>query len=116
LKALHTLSAYATNARLTLAQLSVPAGKTIHAIIDNYAAHKHPKLRQWLARHPRWTFHFTPHFGVLAQRRRGISRNTHKAPTEARRVPIRRRSPSRHQSLSPRAQPTIETLHLDHWP
>ena len=24
------------------------------------AAHKHEKVRQWLARHPRWTFHFTP--------------------------------------------------------
>ena len=38
----------------------VPAGKTVHAIVDNYAAHKHPKVREWLARHPRWTFHFTP--------------------------------------------------------
>jgi transposase len=38
----------------------VPAGKLIHAIADNYAAHKHPKVRAWLARHPRWTFHFTP--------------------------------------------------------
>ncbi|YBW40943.1 IS630 family transposase [Nitrobacter sp. TKz-YC01] len=38
----------------------VPAGKVIHAIIDNYATHKHPKVRQWLARHSRWTFHFTP--------------------------------------------------------
>jgi hypothetical protein len=35
-------------------------GKVIHAIVDNYATHKHPKVRQWLARHPRWTFHFTP--------------------------------------------------------
>ncbi len=38
----------------------MPAGKLIHAIVDNYAAHKHPKVRAWLARHPRWTFHFTP--------------------------------------------------------
>ena len=38
----------------------VLAGKVIHAIVDNYATHKHPKVRQWLARHPRWTFHFTP--------------------------------------------------------
>src|SRR5262249_26763361 len=28
--------------------------------VDNYATHKHPKVRQWLARHQRWTFHFTP--------------------------------------------------------
>jgi transposase len=38
----------------------VPAGKLVHAILANYAAHKHPRVRAWLARHPRWTFHFTP--------------------------------------------------------
>ena len=38
----------------------MPAGKVVHVILDNYAAHKHPKVRAWLARHPRWTFHFTP--------------------------------------------------------
>ena len=37
-----------------------PKDKAIHAIIDNYAAHKHPKVTAWLKRHPRWTFHFTP--------------------------------------------------------
>jgi len=38
----------------------VPAGKLVHAILDNYGTHKHPKVMAWLARHPRWTFHFTP--------------------------------------------------------
>jgi transposase len=38
----------------------VPAGRTIEAIVDNYATHKHPKVQAWLKRHPRWTFHFTP--------------------------------------------------------
>jgi transposase len=45
---------------LNAVEAEVPAGKLVHAIADNYAAHKHPKVRQWLARHPRWTFHFTP--------------------------------------------------------
>src|SRR5277367_5376771 len=45
---------------LNAIETNVPAGKLIHAIADNYATHKHPKVRQWLARHPRWTFHFTP--------------------------------------------------------
>ena len=44
---------------LNAVEREVPAGKTIHAILDNYAAHKHPVARKWLARHPRWTFHFT---------------------------------------------------------
>jgi len=38
----------------------VPAGKLVHVILDNYATHKHPKVVQWLSRHPRFTFHFTP--------------------------------------------------------
>jgi transposase len=37
-----------------------PADKAIHVILDNYAAHKKDKVREWLERHPRWTFHFTP--------------------------------------------------------
>ena len=41
----------------------IPAGKVVHVILDNYAAHKHEKVRAWLARHPRWTFHFTPTSG-----------------------------------------------------
>lgn len=39
---------------------SVPKDKEIHAIVDNYAAHKKDKVQAWLQRHPRWTFHFTP--------------------------------------------------------
>ena len=38
----------------------VPADEAVHVILDNYAAHKHPKVRKWLDRHPRFTFHFTP--------------------------------------------------------
>jgi transposase len=45
---------------LNAVEAQVPVGKLIHAIVDNYATHKHPKVRAWLASHPRWTFHFTP--------------------------------------------------------
>ena len=48
---------------LNAIERQVPAGKVIHVILDNYAAHKHPKVLAWLARHPRWTFHFTPTSG-----------------------------------------------------
>ena len=70
---------------LNAIERAVPAGKLIHAIADNYATHKHPKVRAWLARHPRWVFHFTPtsaswinavenFFSVLTRRRlkRGV--------------------------------------------
>lgn len=45
---------------LNTVEAEVPAGKVVHVILDNYATHKHPKVRAWLVRHPRWTFHFTP--------------------------------------------------------
>src|SRR5690349_22721136 len=37
-----------------------PTGRELHLIVDNYATHKHPKVRAWLERHPRFHFHFTP--------------------------------------------------------
>jgi transposase len=39
---------------------SVAPDLTIHVILDNYATHKHEKVKRWLARHPRVHFHFTP--------------------------------------------------------
>jgi transposase len=45
---------------LNAVDATVPTGKLVHAIVDNYATHKHPKVREWLAAHPWWTFHFTP--------------------------------------------------------
>ena len=38
----------------------IPSDKNVHVVLDNYAPHKHPKVREWLDRHPRWAFHFTP--------------------------------------------------------
>lgn len=32
----------------------------LHVICDNYATHKHPDVRAWLAKHKRITLHFTP--------------------------------------------------------
>jgi putative transposase len=63
---------------------NVPADLDLHLIVDNYATHKHPKVRAWLARRPRFHMHFTPTysswlnqverwFGLITQRaiRRG---------------------------------------------
>jgi transposase len=70
---------------LNAVERQVPPGKVIHAILDNYATHKHPKVTAWLANHPRWVFHFTPtsaswlnavegFFSILTRRRlkRGV--------------------------------------------
>jgi putative transposase len=39
---------------------SVPADLDIHCIVDNYATHRHPKIKAWLATCPRWHMHFIP--------------------------------------------------------
>jgi transposase len=55
----------------------------VHLIVDNYATHSHPKVRAWLARHPRIQFHLTPtsaswlnavegFFAKLTRRRGGV--------------------------------------------
>ena len=40
-----------------------PPDKQIHLIIDNYSAHKHANVEQWLAGHPRFHIHHTPTSG-----------------------------------------------------
>ena len=37
-----------------------PPDLELHLIADNYATHKHPKVRAWLEKHPRFKMHFTP--------------------------------------------------------
>jgi transposase len=57
----------------------------LHLIADNYATHKHPKVKAWLAKHPRFHMHFTPtsaswlnqverFFGLITEKRirRGV--------------------------------------------
>ena len=45
---------------LQLIDQRTPADKELHLIVDNDATHKHPKVKSWLARHPRFHLHFTP--------------------------------------------------------
>lgn len=37
-----------------------PVALELHLIVDNYSTHKHPRVKSWLARHPRFHLHFTP--------------------------------------------------------
>ncbi len=45
---------------LNALEREIPAGKVVHAVLDNVSSHKTPEVMRWLDRHPRWTFHFTP--------------------------------------------------------
>ncbi|MCU0918702.1 MAG: IS630 family transposase [Planctomycetes bacterium] len=39
---------------------ATPAALDLHLIVDNYGTHKHPRVKAWLRRHPRFHLHFTP--------------------------------------------------------
>jgi len=41
-------------------EANVPQQFDVHLIVDNYATHKHAKIRAWLARRPRYHIHYTP--------------------------------------------------------
>lgn len=70
-------------------EAAVPADQDVHLILDNYATHKTPAIRRWLAKRPRFHLHFTPigaswinlveqWFALLTQKqlRRGVHRST----------------------------------------
>src|SRR5579864_4156881 len=69
-------------------EANVPRDLDVHLVMDNYATHKTPLIRNWLARRPRWHVHLTPtssswlnqierFFALLTERqiRRGIHRS-----------------------------------------
>jgi transposase len=39
---------------------TTPPALDLHLIVDNYGTHKHPRVKAWLRRHPRFSLHFTP--------------------------------------------------------
>ena len=45
---------------LKLIDAETPVELDLHLIVDNYATHKHPKVKAWLKRHPRFHVHFIP--------------------------------------------------------
>ena len=45
---------------LKLIDAETPAELDLHLIADNYSTHKHPKVKAWLAKHPRFHMHFIP--------------------------------------------------------
>ncbi len=64
---------------------STPRNRELHLVVDNYATHKHPEVREWLRKHPHFHIHYTPTsgswlnlverwFGLLTERciRRGV--------------------------------------------
>src|SRR3989441_2679728 len=45
---------------LTKIDGDTPSDLDLHLIVDNYATHKHPRVKSWMRRHPRFHIHFIP--------------------------------------------------------
>ena len=59
---------------------AAPPGLDIHMVADNYATHKHAKVKAWIAAHPRWHVHFVPTYSSwLNQVERSFALITDKA-------------------------------------
>jgi transposase len=48
---------------LKMVDRNTPTEFDLHLVVDNYATHKHPNIKEWLKRHTRFQFHFTPTSG-----------------------------------------------------
>ena len=69
---------------------AVPGDLDVHLVMDNYATHKTPMIRDWLVKRPRWHVHHTPtgaswinqverFFAILSERK--IKRGVHRSVT-----------------------------------
>jgi transposase len=76
---------------LNLIDREVPDHLAVHIVLDNVSTHKTPAIQRWLARHPRFTFHFTPTYSSwlnLVERwfaeltTKWITRGTHRSVRE----------------------------------
>ncbi len=54
---------------LTKIDHNVPEHLDIHVVCDNYGTHKHPTVKTWLEKHPRFHMHYTPTPTTAASRR-----------------------------------------------
>ena len=101
---------------LNAVERAVPAGKVIHAILDNYGSHKHPKVVS-LARPPSALgVPLHADLGLVAERGRDLLLGADPAPHPARQLPLARRPAGGDQPLHRRAQPEPQALHLDQDP
>jgi hypothetical protein len=89
---------------LNAIKAEIPVGKIIHVVLDNYATHKHPQGEGLAGAASALRLPLHPEIVLLAQHRRDPVLEAHPPTAQARRVPLNRRTPGRHQPL-PRGKP-----------
>ncbi|KUN33369.1 hypothetical protein AQJ27_50675 [Streptomyces olivochromogenes] len=85
----------------------------LHVVVDNYATHKHPNVKTWLARNPRVTLHFTPTSCSWLNMVEIFFGNHHPAGHTAPHLRVRPRSQGRHPRLHRRLRQPLQARHLD---
>jgi len=85
----------------------------LHIVADNYATHKHPNVKAWLARNPRITMHFTPTSGSWLNMVEIFFARHHPASDPPRNVQLRQRPHRRHRRVHRRLERTLPPIHLD---
>ena len=85
----------------------------LHVVADNYATHKHPTVKAWLANNPRITMHYTPTSGSWLNHGRDLLRDHHPPSHPPRHLHLRQRPHRRHRDLHRRLERTLPTVHLD---
>ena len=78
---------------------NTPKSLDLHLVVDNYATHKHPKVKAWLKRHPPLPPSLHPDIGLLDQSGRTLLRPDHRRRHPPRRLPQCRRTQDRYRSL-----------------
>ena len=94
---------------------NVPKKLDIHLIVDNYSAHKHARVKAWLARRPRWHIHFIPTYSSwLNQVERFFGLITEKA-ISPRLLPQYPRADGQHRSLCDSIQKALSALRVERY-
>src|SRR5438046_8999849 len=76
----------------------------LHLIADNYATHKHPQVKAWLARHPRFHLHFTPTYSSWLNQVRTLVRTDNPTGDSARLVSQRPPTGRQNRAVCPALQ------------
>jgi transposase len=92
---------------------NVPAGLEVHLVCDNLATRKAPVIQAWLARHPRFSLHFTPTGSSWINQVRAVVRLPDRSEDPPRRAQERASPRNRHPRLDPELEPEPAALHLD---
>ena len=98
---------------LKLIDKAVPKDLDLHLVLDNYATHKTPAIKEWLLKHPRFYLHFTPTSSSLAEPRRALVRRAHQSQAPQVSPPQRHRARSRHPQVDQRVEQGPQAVRLD---